>query len=108
MSKHTPGPWSAAAAYGHWGRAVHSASGLNIGAVFHVHKDVRDPDGRIVGQEIDPERLANACLMEAAPELLEALMELLKAVEGVPVGPEAKCRAAIAKATSGQNESSHG
>jgi hypothetical protein len=41
---------------------------------------------------------ADARLICAAPDLLEALIALLASVEGVPCGPEKQCRAAIAKA----------
>lgn len=110
MSKHTPGPWSAAAGYGNHGRAVHSESGMNIAVVFHVDCDIRGLDGRITGQEIDPERFANACLIAAAPELLDACNVAMGHLTGGMDGDWRDCdpiellRIAIAKATPHQNE----
>lgn len=92
MSAHTPGIWEAI------GTAVHSTSGREI--VFGAHM-TRGAD--------KVEQRANAKLIAAAPELLEALQVLLKRT--APGGPEKprdmkslisayeQARAAIAKAT---------
>lgn len=88
MSKHTPGPW----------QVNHSDP-----------TQVCDTDGEqrgcaplalAVGETIK-ERTANARLIAAAPDLLEALQELLEAeVLGFDlVPPQIKARDAIAKAT---------
>ena len=73
MSKHTPGPWKCGQYLGH--------------SFWVVHTDVGDR-GR--GMDIvegvaglTPEqRLANARLIAAAPELLDALKEIVDAADG--------------------------
>lgn len=85
--KHTPGPW--------FGRPYHDP--ILIQGCDEVGLCIAFSCGG-GGQKRD-EFKANARLIAAAPDLLEALQELLASVEGVPCGPEAKCRAAIAKAT---------
>lgn len=114
--KHTPGPWVAKDENGNY-NAAHNwevdnsefacVTALPIAAdgeviAFAMHGDV---DYR---RSIDAETEANARLISAAPDLLEALMELTQLTEallfntmGEP-GPGSighKCRAAIAKAT---------
>lgn len=86
MSNFTQGPWQ--------------AIGTMVRGPYALGENNR-PGGLIAdcGGYYTPETSANARLIAAAPELLEALQELLASVEGVPCGPEAKCRAAIAKAT---------
>jgi len=59
MSKHTPGPW----AYENYGGTVH---------VFLDNKEGTPSICKLVGNDKD----ANARLIAAAPELLEALEEL--------------------------------
>lgn len=80
MQQHTPGPWIA----------------------NHFHVAARGPgieDHCIVGR-VDgctgQEALANARLIAAAPDLLEALIEM---ASGHSMAGEARARAAIAKAT---------
>jgi hypothetical protein len=99
MSKHTPGPWDSIArlsgSENHKGYRVVSASRRHLVAdVIPV-----DEDGNEGG--------ANARLIAAAPELLNALCSLLRHVERAREqvlfsvgddGPEAFARAAIAKA----------
>ena len=91
---HTPGPWA------------HGQQGCESGWIEITAADDRNPVAcatpakpGTAEERRDAETRANARLIAAAPELLEALQELLASVEGVPCGPEAKCRAAIAKAT---------
>lgn len=90
MSKHTPGPW--------WQEGVSiCVDGMDVARVYQSHKSTEE------------EFKANAYLIAAAPDLLEALEELRrKFVEivdgewGGDIGekwlPES-CDAAIAKAT---------
>lgn len=99
-TKFTPGPWlgketlieDSRRGFPFWVGEIIGADGDRIVANL--------PDYRYEPSEVDEDR-ANICLIAAAPDLLEALQELLASVEGVPCGPELKCRAAIAKATGG-------
>jgi len=92
MSKHTPGPWS-----------------------IHHEFNVFDENGRCVAscggyssnfRDVEPENRANAMLIAAAPDLLEACRALLAAHSGICEGDGdmgededcARARAAIAKA----------
>ena len=100
MSKHTPGPWAAESE----GSIVAVESGRDAGRVI---VELARADGRSVGgtKAMDAAMEANARLIAAAPELLEALQALEWAVDGVAYIQEeyaeqvAKARAAIAKAT---------
>ncbi len=89
MSAHTPGPWR-------YMSGTHS---------------LYDGDGRAVALVYGPRgidcsrRDANARIIAAAPELLEALKEMLSAWDEDPAYGAAsadKARAAIAKATGGE------
>lgn len=92
--KHTPGPWSASAYSSVVGSLISSEMGYSIAAVM-PQVDRRDA-------------LANTCLIEAAPELLEACRNakavILTAVRtsAMPIEPcgDVLCvlEAAIAKA----------
>jgi hypothetical protein len=94
MGKHTPGPW---AVEFNWKMVATVAGGANGYELFDVRGDV-------------PDFQKNARLIAAAPELLEALEELLSigsvfisAIEANDPSVdfenwEAKARAAIAKA----------
>ena len=91
MTKHTPGPWIA------------------VGYQVEVERDDVPDICSCDPENIDQEHLnwdektvmANARLIAAAPDLLEALREFLEC--GVNAGSneelKQKCRAAIAKAT---------
>lgn len=87
-AKHTPGPWYAV---GYWVE----------------HPDDNRPDIATcnpadMGQSgrSQKEIIANVCLIAAAPDLLEALQDILDT--GFAGGPQGKrARAAIAKATGG-------
>ncbi len=103
MSKHTPGPWSV-------GEVSHKKQRVDIDSL-HGDQTVGHQTwrglARAYGCEDMPAEgtaamLANARLIAAAPELLEALKVL---VENGGIGPEQMfhdARAAIAKAT-GEN-----
>ncbi len=74
MSKHTPGPWKV-------GQYLGSLSS------FHVHMDVGDKGrGADIVEAVcgldTAQRLANARLIAAAPDLLEAAKLGLRAAEG--------------------------
>lgn len=69
--------------------------------------DPDDESGEIywaIHSAVDYEFIANAHnerhgrLMAAAPDLLAALVAMLEAADGVPMGPEKQARAAISKA----------
>ena len=90
MSKHTPGPWE----------VVELVDGY----------DIRSPESRCrIATASDPEavwgaigREEDACLIAAAPELLEALEQVVSFVDAGQgtwtVEEQQKARAAIAKA----------
>jgi hypothetical protein len=79
MSKHTPGPWIASK-YADSGRDILITGGPNSDAVATA-RYFFSLSGPIVSR--DPEREANAQLIAAAPELLEALEQtLVIAIEG--------------------------
>ena len=108
MSKHTPGPWTAS----QWHDSATDQGGWTISANGHL-LPMSDMDS---GDGDNPE--ANARLIAAAPELLEACVELLAAERFSVRPPEtvmqaeaklgrirkavAQAEAAIAKATGEQ------
>ena len=106
MSAHTPGPWAAVDPPHSIVVRTESPTKSKFGA---------DRNAAIGGfYRSDPEKLAeamaNARLIAAAPELLDALQALVSATERVSVGDYSeethdmavsKARAAIAKATGG-------
>jgi hypothetical protein len=82
MSTHTPGPWRT----------------RNVDDHMYLDADTWDAFARVVvvvDDEPDPEGEANARLIAAAPEMLEALKE---AVDDLRGPAETKALAAIAKA----------
>lgn len=98
MSKHTPGPWHVSP-FGA-GFEIESATGVSVGQA-HQTRPVRTADDH-------DERRANARLMAAAPELLEALKACAAVCAGEAVSKNGlvnaleKARDAIAKATGGK------
>lgn len=70
-TKHTPGRWKndGRLGYAHW---IRSATGAQIATVY--------------GERVTPESEANAALIVAAPDLLDALKDLLAAVENDDLG----------------------
>ena len=89
MSKHTPGPWEVAYQDKN-GQSVVKGEHIEVATCWH----------HCVGS-IEKEMHANARLIAAAPELLEALKELMVAADRVSAEPVTwlgKARAAIAKA----------
>lgn len=99
-TKHTPGPWKiydAACGLDYYPGIEVSNSSKSI-IVFGT--DIDDQSG--VRGDSRTERIANAKLIAAAPELLEALMMLLETNEALPnlkFSAEVKAYAAIKKAT---------
>ena len=101
MLNHSITPWKTTHSYSH----------------EYIH-DIKDAQGEIIAQVCDLEKesnesTANARLMAAAPDLLEALRDLLSRAESeldqtathdglANCDALARCRAAIAKATGDQ------
>jgi hypothetical protein len=84
MSKHTPGPWQV----GHFdSNMICDSDGANRGC---------SPIARVEGTAA--KRRANARLIAAAPDLLEALRPLTKGVYWITDAQVKAARAAIAKA----------
>ena len=84
MSKHTPGPWRIGTPPPNGEQTIGTQHGLMVAVVT-------------TGSGVPTK--ANARLIAAAPELLEALQEIVNAADG-DAGLK-KARAAIAKATGG-------
>ena len=95
MTKHTPGPWKCSQHLGHFAWSVH----MNAGDRGRGSTIV---DG--VGGIDSEQRLANARLIAAAPDLLEALQDFPGFLCGTTVGDVwiERMRAVIAKATGEQ------
>jgi len=89
MNKHTKGPWEFEAEPG-YGVFVHDAEGT----VAEVMCDQKLIDDRTA--------LANACLIAAAPDLLEALQEIVRNDPYNQSSAGIIARAAIARATGEQ------
>ena len=72
MSKHTPGPWNDKSLDGsQWG--VYSADGRSVAQAQQITP--------LPSDRTQIERTANARLIAAAPELLEALKDLMREVD---------------------------
>lgn len=94
MTKHTPGPWVAC------GYGDYSDYDGKCRVVLGEGGDIRT--AVVLGFDT-PENEANARLIAAAPDLLEALQDILDT--GFAGGPQAKrARAAIQKATGGTHK----
>lgn len=98
MSGHTPGPWGA--------RPTDPSEAVDFW--WLVSRDNRDI-GAINGSATDPVAQANARLIAAAPDLLEALVGLLAVTDYIdkPTGKIGRAkrdaaRAAISKAKTGE------
>jgi hypothetical protein len=102
--QHTPGPWYVGTEFNDQGRHIYAAQKVRHedGDEWHPLIACTDDDERLVDWQ------ANAVLIAAAPDLLEALENLLKAVEWSEVKPVhnlttlgramAKAKTAIARA----------
>ena len=96
MTMHTPGTWRV---------KPNSVGGPTVGPEGAVVADIRTYGGPHVGGQQHPQTAANARLIAAAPELLEALHEMVDLVGmAIPFdGPQQrKARKAIARATGEQ------
>lgn len=90
VAQHTPGPWSAVT-------ATHDIRGNELDFQESVVQISQIPGGVIARMTMQAEREANARLIAAAPDMLEALLLM---VRGRPdKWAFDKARAAIAKAT---------
>jgi len=98
-AKHTPGPWIAAAAISSVvGLPVVAGKGSLICNVNHAHDPLH---GKVAGDDaFNREALANANLIAAAPDLLDALRNLVAVQPNLMANSAeiADARAAIAKA----------
>jgi hypothetical protein len=113
-TQHTPGPWYVGTEFADQGRHIYAAQKVRHedGDEWHPLIACTDDDERLVNWQ------ANAVLIAAAPDLLEALQELLateransleivgRDTDGHPLNAAGvarkKARAAIAKATGEQ------
>ncbi|WP_121500071.1 hypothetical protein [Pseudomonas aeruginosa] len=103
MRKHTPGPWGIERLHGEINVIScneRDSAAKDIGIVYVLARDV---GGMIHGEQFDDrsEVEANARLMAAAPELLDALVNLLPLISPLKAESQqvADASAAIAKAT---------
>lgn len=80
--KHTPGPWNVVCIEGlsDWA-FLGVGSETSTKAICHIHFEATIEDAKVI---IPDECKANAKLIAAAPELLEALQNLMKGVEALP------------------------
>lgn len=94
MDKHTPGPWKYSTSPQPNGcPIIGNTKGLGVAMLMHSVNDAHHRETAI----------ANAKLIAAAPDMLEALQELLL-ITGIDGTFSDKARAAIAKATGEINE----
>ncbi|EPO5559733.1 hypothetical protein P3795_31790 [Pseudomonas aeruginosa] len=103
MRKHTPGPWGIERLHGEINVIScneRDGAAKDMGIVYVLARDV---GGMIHGEQFDDrsEVEANARLMAAAPELLDALVNLLPLISPLKAESQqvADASAAIAKAT---------
>ena len=116
MTKHTQGPWTIDTISGWTDGSDRDLNGdiwiFGEGDALPFGKVFTDTEEREIDPEIIPERIANARLMAAAPELLEALESITASYDrlleeyGKPFEwgefESDVARAAIAKATGGE------
>lgn len=93
--KHTPGPWSA-----NWTKFDGKHVGFNVtcrkfGSLHPICETNSKTDQAFTSEEIE----ANASLIAAAPELLDALCDMVSDRECLSAATLQFARAAIAKAT---------
>ena len=79
QSKHTPGPWSVL------------VNDEDLWLIEHENQQIAAVSGQFVADDygncpLEPEEMANARLIAAAPDLLEALTKLALATSSVGVG----------------------
>ena len=102
MTQHTPGPWTLGSGDAQGPNGVFVGEGDNRKAVAMLTGTFDPRNGYAVDEGDDGwphERTANAALIAAAPELLEALKAVVLAVANNPTGgPWEQVAAAIAAA----------
>jgi len=110
MSEHTRGPWMVGMQRDCYGRTTYAIYSHTHAAIcvdkdsywLPEHECITDDDGYYQPDEAmdcAPHRIANARLIAAAPELLEALVGMLDALPSATTHPAIQAaRAAIAKA----------
>lgn len=91
MSPHTPGPWEAR----EWSIHAPTSVGTVVNGQFQLVAECSGTGARDLQTEIES---ANARLIAAAPEMLEALEGALDVLSAVMPGSHRTIRAAIAKA----------
>lgn len=102
--QHTPGPWYVGTELNDQGRHIYAEQKVRHedGDEWHPLIATTDDDERLVNWQ------ANAVLIAAAPDLLEALQEFVRVMDALPASDETSlrvwdtystARAAIAKAT---------
>ena len=103
MNKHTPGPWAinkdSIGDLLQGSSNIDAASHKALATVVYQMEDDEGHNDDLAGSNVCR---ANALLITSAPDLLEALLDMVSAMEsyGYPHSPEiATARAAIAKAT---------
>lgn len=94
-AKHTPGPW--VASHNSWETSTVYADGRVVAECL-IDADVSEENQH----ELEPIKEANARLIAAAPELLEALQEVI-AISDRKHDAWDKAKAAIARATGDQH-----
>ena len=92
-TKFTPGPWHV---------KPNSIGGPAVGPEEAVVADIRTYGGPHVGGQQHPQTAANARLIAAAPDLLEALKRCKFDSLNMTLEDREFCRAAIARATGEQ------
>lgn len=102
MSAHTPGPWY----FDEDDRAVGPVSNKSIGVC-----SIMLADGNAARYHFGEQSIANANLIAAAPDLLEALQLFVNSMRSPPTGPNmthefdiGKAERAIAKALTGESK----
>ena len=88
MSKHTPGPWKVVSAY-EW----NADQGPRVAQIEHLYVISAIEDRSLLGMV-----QADACLIAAAPDLFEALEDLLGWQTHAPQEVVDAARAAVKKA----------
>ncbi|MFA5382476.1 MAG: hypothetical protein WC356_04865 [Candidatus Micrarchaeia archaeon] len=81
MSKHTPGPWEVIFEDEGEGHIIHMATAIENPGYFHSIHEVRYDHGVEPEEKGFEEAEANAHLIAAAPDLLEACKAILEDIE---------------------------
>jgi hypothetical protein len=79
VNQFTPGPWHVGDVHGFNANIIRAENGEHISSVYGIPFNCEVSDPYLVQKR--PEQFANAHLIAAAPELLEALKKLMLAKE---------------------------